>query len=108
MVPAAGQLAQGAWEVEAAGLEVGEARAQHPGQVALAETLMIQATGHVSIVRMQISGQLPFVQYASNVDKFNFSTLVSHLDWKYQFCHFGESPITLRRHVLEHCGGGKE
>lgn len=54
MVPAAGQQAQRAWEVGAAGAEVEEARAQHPNQVALPETSMIQATGPVNIAPLQI------------------------------------------------------
>lgn len=93
MVRAAGQQAQRAWEVEAAGGEVGEARVQLPDQVALAEILMIQATGHVNIVRLQISGRLPSVQCASKENS--------------KFCLVG-CPIALGKHLLEHCCRRKE
>ena len=66
MVPAAGQLAQKAWEVGVVRGEVVGARVQHPNQVAPVEILTTQAIGPVNIAHLQISSRPPSARCATN------------------------------------------
>lgn len=69
-VEAAGQVARGHWELEAARAEAVEAKGL-PGHQAVQEPQMIpDNTGRASIVLLLMPSQQPSARCVSNVDKF--------------------------------------
>lgn len=80
MVPAAGQLAQKAWEVGVVRGEVVGARVQHPNQVAPVEILTTQAIGPVNIAHLQISSRPPSARCATNAGEPYVVCKLKHLD----------------------------